>query len=187
MSKPLIVLLIILAILVVALIVLYFVGKRLQKKQAAADEQMQAAKQTVTMLVIDKKMMRLKDAGFPQIVIDQTPKLMRRSKVPVVKAKIGPRIMTMMADAKIFDQIPVKKEVRAVISGIYIMEVHGIRGPLEVPEKKKGIFKRAKAKAAEMTGRDKKDKKEDTQKNKKSAKSSQADHGSTGGKKSKKK
>ena len=155
MSKPLLILLIILAVLLVALIILYFVGKRLQKKQAATQEQMEAAKQSITMLVIDKKMMRIKDSGLPQIVIDQTPKLMRRQKLPIVKAKVGPRIMTMVADSKIYDQIPVKKEVRAIVSGIYIMDVKGIRGPLEQVPKKKGIFARAKDKAADLTGRNK--------------------------------
>ena len=57
MSTALKVLLIILVILVVALIVLYFVGKRLQKRQNEQQEQMEAAKQTVSMLVIDKKIM----------------------------------------------------------------------------------------------------------------------------------
>ena len=139
MSTFLTVMLIILIVLVVALVVLYFLGRRLQKKQEAQQEQMEAAKQTVTMLIIDKKMMRLKDSGLPQVVIDQTPKLMRRNKLPIVKAKVGPRIMTLVADNKIYDIVPVTKEVKAVVSGIYIMDVRGIRGPLEVPEKKKGL------------------------------------------------
>ena len=139
MSTFLTVLLVILIVLVVALVVLYFLGRRLQKKQEAQQEQMEAAKQTVTMLIIDKKMMRLKESGLPQAVIDQTPRLMRRNKLPIVKAKVGPRIMTLVADNKIYDIIPVKKEVKAVVSGIYIMDVRGIRGPLEVPEKKKGL------------------------------------------------
>ncbi|MCD7832787.1 MAG: hypothetical protein LUH00_02185 [Lachnospiraceae bacterium] len=128
MSTFLKVLLIILIILVVALVVLYFVGRRMQKKQIAQEEQMEAAKQTVSMLIIDKKMLPVKDSGLPQMVIDQTPKLMRRSKLPIVKAKVGPRIMTLVADAKVFDVIPVKKEVKAVVSGIYIMEVKSVRG-----------------------------------------------------------
>lgn len=139
MSTFLTVMLVILIVLVVALVVLYFLGRRLQKKQEAQQEQMEAAKQTVTMLIIDKKMMRLKESGLPQAVIDQTPRLMRRNKLPIVKAKVGPRIMTLVADNKIYDIIPVKKEVKAVVSGIYIMDVRGIRGPLEVPEKKKGL------------------------------------------------
>ncbi len=142
MSPVLLVLLIILAVLVVALIVLYFLGRRLQKRQAEQQEQMEAAKQTISMLVIDKKKMPLKEAGLPQMVIDQTPRLMRRNKLPIVKAKVGPRIMTFVADAGCYEQIPIKKEIKAVVSGIYIMEVRGLRGPLETPQKKKGFFGR---------------------------------------------
>ena len=85
--------------------------------------------------------MKLKDAGLPDIVLENTPKYLRRSKVPVVKAKVGPKIMTLMCDA-----IPVKKEVKATISGIYITAVKGVRGPLDVPEKKKGFFARLRNK-----------------------------------------
>ena len=146
MSTFLKVLLVILIILVIALIVLYFVGRKMQKKQMAQQEQMEAAKQTVSMLIIDKKRMPIKEAGLPQMVIDQTPKLMRRSKLPIVKAKVGPRIMTLVADAAIFDTIPVKKEVKAVVSGIYIMDVRGVRGPLETPPKKQSLMQKLRAK-----------------------------------------
>lgn len=138
------VLLIILVILIIALIVLYFMGKKAQKKQDAQQEQIEAAKQTVSMLIIDKKRMPLKQSGLPQMVIDQTPKLMRRAKLPVVKAKVGPKIMTLVCDEKIFDLVPVKKEVKAEVSGIYIVGVRGLRGPLEAPTKKKGFFGRFK-------------------------------------------
>ena len=73
---------------------------------------MEAAKQTITMLVIDKKRLPIKQSGLPQMVIDQTPKLMRRSKLPIVKAKIGPRIMSLVADESVYDLIPVKKRSR---------------------------------------------------------------------------
>lgn len=146
MSTVLNVLLVILVILVIALVVLYFVGRKMQKKQAIQQEQMEAAKQVVSMLIIDKKRLPIKESGLPQMVIDQTPKMMRRSKLPIVKAKVGPRIMTLVSDAAIFDTIPVKKEVKAVVSGIYIMEVKGVRGPLETPQKKKGFWARTKEK-----------------------------------------
>ena len=128
------VLLIILIVLAAVMVVLYFVGKRVQKKQDERQEQIEAAKQTTTMLIIDKKRLPIKDSGLPQMVIDQTPKLMRRSKLPIVKAKIGPRIMVLVADDKIFDQIPLKKEVKATVSGIYITDVRGVRGPLPAPQ-----------------------------------------------------
>lgn len=146
MSKVTIVLLVILAILIIACIVLYFLGKRAEKKQAEQQEQLDAVKQTVSMLIIDKGRVRLRDAGFPPIVVENTPKYLRRSKVPVVKAKVGPKVMTLMCDAQIYPIIPVKKEVKATISGIYITGVKGLRGPLETPEKKKGFFARLRNK-----------------------------------------
>ena len=53
---------------------------------------------------------------------------------------------TLMCDAQIYPIIPVKKEVKATISGIYITGVKGLRGPLETPEKKKGFFARLRNK-----------------------------------------
>lgn len=153
MSTLSIVLLVILVILVIGVVVLYFLGKKAQKKQAQQQEQIEATKQRISMLVIDKKRMKLKDAGLPQAVIAQTPKLLRGSKLPVVKAKIGPQIMTLVCDEKIFDMVPVKKEVKATVSGIYITEVKGLHGkPIVTPPKKKGFFKRAVEKAQEKAG-----------------------------------
>ena len=143
MSTLSIVLLVILVVLIIACVVLYFLGKKAEKK-AEQQEQLDAVAQTVSMLIIDKGKMKLKDSGLPQIVIDNTPKYLRRSKVPVVKAKVGPRIMTLMCDAQIYPLIPVKKEVKATVSGIYITGVKGVRGALETPEKKKGFFARFK-------------------------------------------
>ena len=138
MSTVTIVLLVILVILIVAVIALYFFGKKAQKKQDEQQAQIQANKQTVSMLIIDKKRMPLKDSGLPQMVIDQTPKLMRRSKLPIVK--VGPKISILIADEKVFDLIPVKKEIKAEVSGLYIVGVKGIRGSLETPQKKKKGF-----------------------------------------------
>ena len=141
MSPVTIVLLVILAVLIIGLIVLYFLGKKAQKKKAEQDEQLAAAAQTVSMLIIDKKRMRITESGLPQVVIDQTPKMMRRTKLPIVKAKVGPRVMTLIADEQIYDDIPVKKEVKATVSGLYITGVRGLRGPLEKPVKKKKGFR----------------------------------------------
>ncbi len=143
----------ILVVLVIAVIVLYFLGKRAQKKQDQQQAQIEANKQTVSMLIIDKKRMKIKESGLPQMVIDQTPKLMRNSKLPIVKAKIGPQVMTMVCDEKIFDKVPVKKEVKATVSGIYIIDVKGARGnSIPVPVKKKGFFKRTMDNMQEKLG-----------------------------------
>ena len=142
MSKLTIILLVILVVLVVALVVLYFVGRKAQRRQIAQKEQMDAVAQTVSMLIIDKKRLPVKKSGLPQMVIDQTPWYLRRSKMPIVKAKIGPKIMTLVADASIYDLLPVKREVKVVVSGIYITAIKSARGGIEKPEPKKGFFKR---------------------------------------------
>lgn len=145
MSTVTIVLLVILAVLIVGLVVLYFLGKKAQKKQDEQQEQLKAMEQTVSMLIIDKKRMKLKEAGLPAAVLENTPKYLRGAKLPIVKAKVGPKVMTLMCDEKIFPMVPIKKEVKATVSGLYITNVRGLRGPLEVPvKKKKGLFRRAK-------------------------------------------
>ena len=139
--------LIIVAVLLALIIVLYFVGRKMQKKNDAVMKEMMANSQTVPALIIDKKHMKLVDAGFPQIVIDQTPKYARRTKVAVVKAKVGPKVSSLMCDEKVFDLIPVKKEVKLKVSGIYILDVKGVRGPLVKEEtNKKGLFSRFRKK-----------------------------------------
>ena len=147
MSPVAITLLVIVIVLAIIIAVLYFLGKKAQKKQAEQQELLDANKQTVSMLIIDKKRMRITESGLPQVVIDQTPKMMRRTKLPIVKAKVGPKVMSLIADESVFDYIPVKKEVKATVSGIYITKVTGVRGPLEKPEGKKSWRTKLKEKA----------------------------------------
>ena len=139
---------VIIVILIVACVVLYFLGKKAEKKQAEQKEQMDAVAQTVSMLIIDKKKLKLRDAGLPAVVLENTPKYLRRAKVPVVKAKVGPKIMTLMCDGRVFEVIPVKKEIKAVVSGLYITGIKSVRGgSIEVPQKKKkGFFSRFRKK-----------------------------------------
>lgn len=136
------VLIVILVILVILLAVLYYFGNKLQKKQAENQAQMEAMAQTISMLIIDKKRLKIKESGLPAAVIEQTPKYLRRSKLPIVKAKIGPKVMNLIADEKVFELLPVKKEVKVVVSGIYITAIKGARGGIEKPQPKKGFFKK---------------------------------------------
>ena len=139
------ILIVILIIVAIALGVFLFYGRKMVKKQRAQQEQLEAAAQTVSMLVIDKKRLKLTESGLPQVVIDQTPKYLRRSKLPIVKAKVGPKIMILVADNNVFEQIPVKRECKVVLSGIYITAIKSARGGLEQPApKKKGFLARFK-------------------------------------------
>ena len=142
MSTVTIVLLVILVILIAAVIALYFFGKKAQKKQDEQQAQIQANKQTVSMLVIDKKRMPLR---IQDITIFELTYVMDKPEMEEIlyereKAKVGPKISILIADEKVFDLIPVKKEIKAEVSGLYIVGVKGIRGSLEAPQKKKKGF-----------------------------------------------
>ena len=131
------------AVLLIGVVILYFVGSKMQTRQLEQEPLMEQMAQTVSMLVIDKKILRMKESGLPPAVLEQTPKYMRRAKVPVVKGKVGNRIMVMLADNAAYEILPVKSEAKVVISGIYIREVKSVRGKtIQAPEKKKGFFSR---------------------------------------------
>ena len=141
-----IVMLVVLVVLIAALVALSIYGKKLQERQEQSQQELENASQNVSLLVIDKKRMKLKEAGLPQLILDQTPKYMRGRKVPIVKAKIGPKIMTLMCEEKVFEVLPVKKEAKVVLSGIYITGIKSVRGgiPEVAKKKKKGLFSRFK-------------------------------------------
>jgi len=144
MTTGQIVAIVILLVSIALLVGLYFLGKKMDKKNAEQQEAMRQNAQVVSMLIIDKKKMKMKEAGLPASVLETVPKYLRGTKTHVVKAKVGPKIMTLMIDPKVYPLVPVKKEVKATVSGIYITGVKGVRGPLETPEEKKGFFARFK-------------------------------------------
>lgn len=145
------VVLVVLVILIAILGILYYLGRKMEKRQVEQQSAIDAAKQVVTLMAIDKKKLKLKDAGLPAMVYEQTPWYAKRAKIPVVKAKIGPKIMTMIADEKVFLQLPLKTEAKVVISGLYITEIKSVRGGIPpLPEKKKFFdrFRKNKGKSA---------------------------------------
>lgn len=169
-STWVIVMIVIAVILIGALIALSIYGKKLQARQEASQKELENASQSVSLLVIDKKRMKLSESGLPQLVLDQTPKYMRGRKVPIVKAKIGPRIMSLMCDERIFELIPVKKEIRAVISGIYIMDVKGLRSNLEARKTKVKFSEKLRRKVDELRQEEKAAEKEKADKKQKKKK-----------------
>lgn len=121
------VLLIVLAVVLIVLGVLYFVGRKMQKKVDSQQSLINDSKVTTSILVIDKKKMRMKDSNLPKMVQDQVPVYLRFRKMPLVKAKIGPKITTLMCDEKVFKELPVKKMVKVDLAGIYIVAMKGTK------------------------------------------------------------
>lgn len=134
---------IILCIAIIGIGVLYYFGRRAQNKQAVQQEQINQAAQQISMFIIDKKILQLKDAGLPEAATVNANFITKRAKVPVVKAKVGPQVMNLVCEKDTFNTIPVKKEVKATVSGIYIISVKSMHGKQEaMPAKKKSWYRR---------------------------------------------
>ena len=130
---------IILVIAIIAAIAagLYFLNRWAAKKSVDNQTAISKNKQTVSIYVIDKKRDLAKNANMPKIVMDNLPKVYRFMKMYLVKAKIGPQIMTLVCDKKVYNKIHVKKNFKVDIAGIQIVDVKGVRTDAEIKEANK--------------------------------------------------
>ena len=129
------IILIILGVIAVILVILYFAGSKLMAKQANAEKTMQQMSMTMSLLVIDKQKLHVKDSGLMKQVQEAIPAYMRWRKLPIVKARVikaniagGAQIMSFICDPKVFKIIPVKTEVKVTIAGVYITKLHSAKG-----------------------------------------------------------
>ena len=144
---------IVLGVLIIAMIVLYIVGNKMQKKQLDQKEQINAAAQPVSMFIIDKKIMPIKDAKLPKVVMDQMPKRYQKSKVPVVKAKVGPQVTTLICDDAIYEDVPKHGEVKAMVSGIYLINVKTLHSKTRKMQQQEELDEKGKKKKGNMRTR----------------------------------
>ena len=137
------VIIIILAAVVAVLLILVFIGKRAQKRQAQNEDIIRANAQVVSVLVIDKKKMKITQAGLPDLALAEVKWYQKIQKIPVVKVKVQNRIANVLCDVRVYDALPVKSEAKVVLSGLYITEIRSIRGgAILQPEKKKTRWQR---------------------------------------------
>lgn len=144
---------IIVAVVIGALLAgLYFLNKWAYKRMDTQQTMIDKMKNSMSIYVIDKKRDKITNVNMPKAVIDQMPKMYRRMKLCFVQAKIGPQIMTLMCDKNVFAAIPVKKNVKVEIAGMYIVSVAGMKTPQELKalKKEKKLKAKAEAKAAKI-------------------------------------
>lgn len=111
----------IVAAIALVLVILYFVGKRMQKKQSESQAVIDQNRQFINAYIIDKKKAKVSEANFPKSALESMPKRMKFMKMPLVKVKAGPQIVTMFCEKATFDALPLKKNVRLEIAGGYIL------------------------------------------------------------------
>lgn len=101
-----------------------------------AQEFIDQNRMTVQIFVIDKKQEKPSATNLPKAVFEQMPKTAKIRKANLVKAKVGPQIVTLMCDKPVYEVLPVKKTVKVDIAGMYIVSMTG----LNLADKKKKTF-----------------------------------------------
>lgn len=137
MSTAWIITIIVIVVLGAAIVVLFFMGRKAQRQQDEQSVQMAKNAQTMNCFVIDKKKMRLKNANLPKVVMDSADWKTKLVRVPIVKVKVGPKVMTMVCDNDVFKTLAPNQEIKASVSGMYIVSAKRIRGPVVEPSKRK--------------------------------------------------
>ena len=126
------IMLIVVLVAIVVLTVFYFLNKWAGKRAATQQDMIQQHKQTVTMFIIDKKKDKITNAGFPKAVQDSIPRMAKIMKTPLVKAKVGAQIMTLVCEAGVYDALPLKKNVTVEVAGAYIVGMKGMKTKQEM-------------------------------------------------------
>lgn len=128
---------IIVAIVIVAILGgLYYLNKKSMRRMIQAQDFIDQNRMTVQIFVIDKKQEKPSPTNLPKSVYEQMPKSTRMRKANLVKAKVGPQIVTLMCDKPVFDVLPVKKSIKVDLAGMYIITVTG----MNLADKKKKTF-----------------------------------------------
>ncbi len=117
---------IIAVILVAALGGMVWVGKKNYAKNLEAQSFINQYKMVTPILIIDKRMARPTPENLPKAIYEKMPKAAKLRKMPIVKAKVGPQITTLLCDKSVYDNLPVKKTVKVELAGVYISSIVGM-------------------------------------------------------------
>jgi len=130
------ILIIVLIIVIIALGILYYFNRKNMGKMIQAQDFIEQNKVLTQIFVIDKKIEKPSPTNMTKAVYEQMPKMAKMRKMPLVKAKVGPQIVNLMCDKSVYEIIPVKKNVKVELAGIYIVKVKGTN----LANKKKKTF-----------------------------------------------
>ena len=120
------ILIIVSIILAVAVCVIFYVGKKNYAKNIEAQSFINQYKMVTPILVIDKRYEKPSEQNLPKNIYEKLNKTAKLRKMPIVQAKVGPQITTLLCDKNIYDNLAVKKTVKVELAGIYISNIVGL-------------------------------------------------------------
>jgi len=119
-------LIIITIVVVIIFVALLYFNKKNYGKMIQAQDFIDQNKTVVQIFVIDKKKEKPTPTNLPKNVFSQLPKTSKLRKMNMVKAKVGPQIVTLMCDKPIYDILTPKRNVKVELAGIYIVSIVGM-------------------------------------------------------------
>ena len=139
---------IIVLVLIAAIVAgLYYLNRRTMRRVIQTQDFIDQNRMTAQIFVIDKKQERPSAHNLPKNVFEQLPKSAKMRKTYLVKAKVGPQIITLMCDKPVYEVLPVKKNVKVDLAGMYIVSITGMN---LADKKKKTISEKMSARLNTM-------------------------------------
>ncbi len=117
---------IVMVVLAIVLAIVYSLSRKNYKKVIEAEDFIKANKQVASIFVIDKRYEKPTETNVGKLIYEKLEKSAKRRKMCMVKAKVGPQIVTLICDKNLFDVITPKKTIKVELSGLYIVNVVGI-------------------------------------------------------------
>ena len=118
---------IIVLVLIAAIVAgLYYLNRRTMRRVIQTQDFIDQNRMTAQIFVIDKKQERPSAHNLRKNVFEQLPKSAKMRKTYLVKAKVGPQIITLMCDKPVYEVLPVKKNVKVDLAGMYIVSITGM-------------------------------------------------------------
>ena len=127
---------IIIVLLAIGIFFAYRMNRKAMGQMIQAQDFIDANRQTVQIFVIDKRNEKPSASNMPKAVFEQLPKKAKARKAFLVRAKVGPQIVTLMCDKPVYNVMPVKKNVKVELAGMYIVGITG----MNLEDKKKKTF-----------------------------------------------
>ncbi len=125
--------------------ILVFLNKKAYKRMNEQNEMIEQYKMTQTAYIIDKSRDKITNVqSLPKAVYDSIPKWSKFMKMYFVKVKIGPQILTLLTDKRVYNALPTKKSVKIEVAGLYITNMIGMKSPEEMKKAEKAKKEKAK-------------------------------------------
>ena len=114
----------VIAVVIAGLVIGYrFLRKRMKRKMEEQQDIVNEHKISTSVFVIEKRKGKITEAKLPKNVLSQIPAIYKIRKMPLITAKIGPQIVTLVCEDDIYEKIPEKKNINVELAGIFIVSV----------------------------------------------------------------